>query len=310
MTTTKKPRRRSKQPRDLYAEVTDRVIAAIDEGTVPWRRPWTALSGIPARSLATGKPYRGINWMLTSMAGYESPWWLTYKQAAERGAQVRQGEHGTPVFLWKTAKIRLNTPEKRDRAKRDGLKIRTDHLGEYAEHFMARAYTVFNASQIDGLDPMLTPIGLVDEQPSWSVLERCERIVSGYENGPTILEGGPRACYTPSTDQVRMPDRGRFQNATDWYASLYHELAHSTGHSSRLDRLPTKATDHRGYAREELVAELAAAMLCAAAQIDSAPLTGRHAAYLDHWRKALSEDTRLLVIAAQRAQHAADHILA
>lgn len=310
MATTKKPRRRSKEPRDLYAEVTDKVIAAIDQGTVPWRKRWTALSGIPARSLATGKEYRGINWMLTGMAGYESMWWLTYKQATERGGQVRQGEHGTPIFLWKTAKVRLNTPEKRDRAIRDQLTIRTDEKGEYAEHFMARTYTVFNASQIDGLDPALTPTAHIDETPSWSTLERCEQIASGYQNGPLIAEGGPRAYYDPRADQVRMPDRGRFDNPTDWYATLYHELAHSTGHSSRLDRLPTRSDGQRGYAREELVAELAAAMLCAVARIDSPPLVEQHAAYLDNWRKALSEDKKLLVIAAQRAQRAADHILA
>ena len=94
-----------------------------------------------------------------------SPWWLTYKQATERGAQVRKGEHGTPVFLWKTAKIRLGTAEKRRRAEQDGLKIRRDAKGEYAEAFMARTYTVFNASQVDGLDPKLTPTALVDGGP-------------------------------------------------------------------------------------------------------------------------------------------------
>lgn len=309
MSATKKARRK-REPRDLYAEVTDRVIAALENGTVPWRCRWTALSGIPARNVVTGKPYRGINWLITSMAGYESPWWMTYKQAAARDAQVRQGERGTPVFLWKTAKIRLDTKEKRDRARQDGLTIRTDERGQYAEHFMARSYVVFNAHQIDGLDPELTPTGRPDGPRTWTELERCEQIVDGYVDGPTITNGGASAFYDPSTDQVTMPDPERFDNATDWYAVLYHELAHSTGHRSRLDRLnPSVNNDHRDYAREELVAELAAAMLCAAAEIDSAPLVEQHAAYLKSWQSALSEDKKLLVIAAQRAQRAADRIL-
>lgn len=309
MSATKKARRK-REPRDLYAEVTDRVISALENGTVPWRRPWTALSGSPARNVVTGKPYRGINWLITSMAGYESPWWMTYKQAADRDAQVRQGEHGTPVFLWKTAKIRLDTKEKRDRARQDRLTIRTDERGEYAEHFMARSYVVFNAHQIDGLDPALAPTGLPAEPRTWIELERCEQIVSNYIDGPAIANGGARAFYDPNTDQVTMPDPERFENATNWYAVLYHELAHSTGHRSRLDRLkPSVEGTHRDYAREELVAELAAAMLCATAQIDSAPLLEQHAAYLKSWQSALSQDKKLLVIAAQRAQHAADRIL-
>ena len=143
---------------------TARIIEQLEKGAAPWRRPWGGKFRWP-RNLTSLKPYRGINWMLTSMAGYESPWWLTYKQATERGAQVRKGEHGTPVFLWKTAKIRLGTAEKRRRAEQDGLKIRRDAKGEYAEAFMARTYTVFNASQVDGLDPKLTPTALVDGGP-------------------------------------------------------------------------------------------------------------------------------------------------
>lgn len=309
MAATKTARRR-KAPRDPYQQVTDRILAELEQGTVPWKKPWAALSGVPALSLATGKPYRGINWMLTSMAGYESPWWLTYNQAAERGAQVRKGEHGTPVFLWKTAKIRLNTAEKRRRAEQDGLKIRRDAKGEYAEAFMARTYTVFNASQVDGLDPKLTPTALADSGPEWSQIDRCEQVLKSYEGGPKILMGGTRAAYNLRTDLVRMPDQARFQQAGDWYATLFHELAHSTGHPNRLNR-PTAQTpgDHRAYAREELVAELAAAMLCAQAGIDSAPLVEQAAAYIESWQRSLKADNRLIVIAAQRAAKAADHIL-
>jgi len=251
MAATKTARRR-KAPRDPYQQVTDRILTELKQGTVPWKKPWAALSGVPALSLATGKPYRGINWMLTSTAGYESPWWLTYKQAAERGAQVRKGESGTPVFLWKTAKIRLNTAEKRRRAEQDGLKIRRDAKGEYAEAFMARTYTVFNASQVDGLDPKLTPTALAGSGPEWTQIERCEQRLRKYEGGPKILTGGTRAAYNLRTDLVRMPDQARFQQAADWYATLFHELAHSTGHTSTasqsLSSRPAAPTTGRGRA--------------------------------------------------------------
>jgi len=172
---------------------------------------------------------------------------------------------------------------------------------------LARHYVVFNAEQIDGLNDLTAPA----RDPRWRPEATAAAITAGYDHGPTIHEGGARAYYQPTSDRVQMPERGRFATASDWHATLFHELAHSTGHRDRLNRreLYSGRFGSPDYAREELTAELAAAMLCLAADIDSPPLTEQHAAYIDHWRKSIGADPRLVTTAAQRAQHAADHIL-
>ncbi len=296
---------------DAYKMATDAVLAAIDRGTVPWRMPWTQGPDAVPQNLASGRPYRGINVFLLAMAGYASPYWLTFKQAKTLGGMVRKGEKSTTAILWKQTKKRLKTPADVATAKANGDTIRKDEQGQYVLLILARTFALFNVAQIDGLQnvPEVEPI----EPSTWRPREAAEAISAGYQDGPTLDEGGSVASYNPTRDHVQMPDRGRFFEETAWHATLFHELAHSTGHATRLNRpdlVDPKATyGSVKYAREELTAEMAAAMLCAVAGIATEPMTAQHAAYLEHWAERIGEDPKLVVIAAQRAQKACDRIL-
>ncbi|MCK9250793.1 MAG: zincin-like metallopeptidase domain-containing protein [Solirubrobacteraceae bacterium] len=307
---TADPTPKTKRP-DAYQIATDAILAALDRGTIPWRKPWSEIPGRTPRNAITGRSYRGVNVLLLGMAGYDDPRWITFAQAKKAGGMVRKGEKSTPVLLWKRTRKRLKTDADVASARAEGRRIEADAQGRrYAVLFLARLFRVFNSAQVDGLD--LAPISKDEPMSEWEAVGTCDEIVRGYTDGPSIYEGGNSASYAPCRDHVQMPGRGQFSAATDWHATLFHELAHSTGHPSRLNRDDLTA-GHRfgtkGYAREELTAELAASMLCAVAGIDSAPLTERSAAYIDHWRQAISDDARLVVVAAQRAQRAADRIL-
>src|SRR5512132_1269624 len=292
--------------RDIYRESTEAVLAALERGTIPWRQPWSAQQGIPPRNAASGRPYRGLNFLHLALAGYESPWWLTFKQAKDRGACVRRGSHAMTIVKWTHSRRRVRD-EQAAQARAAGQRVERDEHGPYVRQIAVRHYVVFNAEQIDGVEE-LAP---APRDPTWQPGAQAAAITAGYQHAPIIAEGGSRAFYQPTTDHVQIPDRGRFASATDWHATLVHELAHSTGHRSRLDRrdLYAGTFGSPAYAREELTAELAAAMLCVAAGIDAAPLTEQHAAYIDHWRQSIGNDPRLVTTAAQRAQRATDRIL-
>jgi antirestriction protein ArdC len=300
--TSRPPARR----RDIYRESTDAVLASLERGTIPWRQPWSSEQGLPPRNVISGRPYRGINFLQLALAGYELPWWLTFKQASARGARVRKGQHGRTIVKWTTTRRNLDDAEAAT-ARANGQRVGHDEHGPYLQRVFARHYVVFNAEQVDSLDELTAPA----RDPRWRPEAAAAAITADYQLGPTIHEGGARAYYQPASDHVQMPDRGRFTAASDWHATLFHELAHSTGHRDRLNRreLYSGRFGSPDYAREELTAELAAAMICLAAGIDSPPLTEQHAAYIDHWRHTIVADPRLVTTAAQRAQHAADHIL-
>ena len=266
----------------VYEIVTERIVAALEAGVIPWRRPWTQT--LPPRNLASGKPYRGINVALLSLGDFGSPYWLTYRQATERGGHVRKGEKGSPVVFWK---ILEDTEDGEKRAP------------------LLRYYTVFNAEQCEGIEVPQAgrPIG-------FDPIAEAERILANLPtNSAPIRHGGDRACYHPTLDVIDMPARERFTQAAEYYCTTLHELVHSTGHSSRLDRRAVMAAEYpdhaTAYGREELVAEMGAAYLCAQAGILPATLDNS-AAYLGGWARTLRGDSRLVVQAAAAAQKAAD----
>ena len=230
--------------------------------------------------------------MRTWEEGFESDYWLTFKQAQSLGGQVRKGEKGSLVTFWK-----LYTTQ--DKA-----------TGEELNVPVLRHYTAFNATQVDGLQP---PDKVPNEpQKVFTPIARAQAIVDGYQAGPTTVHRGSLASYRPSEDQVQIPGPNRFETPESYYSTLFHELSHSTGHSSRLDRgldRDPKPFGSPDYSREELVAELSAAFLCATAGI-SPPVIEQSAAYLDGWIKVLKGDHRLVVAAAGAAQKSADRILA
>jgi len=282
----------------IYSMITDRIIAALDKGTVPWRKTWRGGSeGMPA-SLKSKKAYRGINTFVLTLQqqvmGYSSRYWLTFKQAKDLKGSVRKGEKGTPVIFWK-----LLRKEDKD-ATTGETKKRTIP--------MLRYYTVFNVEQCDGItcpEATTKPEGL-----QFNPIKACEDMVAGYHNAPTLQHVEQRAWYRPDSDTVNMPKSDTFESVEAYYSTLFHELAHSTGHKSRLDRDGIKSIGFGSelYSKEELVAEMSAAMLCGLCGIDNAAVIDNAVGYIAHWRSKLQDDPKLLICAAANAQKACDHV--
>ena len=293
----------AKRKPDVYQIITDQILKALDEGTVPWRKPWRGGSAGRPKSLATRKPYNGINVWLLSMsamsAGYESPYWTTYKKAQELGGQVRKGEKSTVAVFWKCYE-----------------KERTNDAGSIVkeEFWILRYYRLFNIDQCDNLNPDKLPVDAVpdaDEQELvFEPLDTCEQIVANMPKRPEMTHSNERrAYYRPSTDQVHMPDKQHFENEPMYYNVLFHELSHSTSHSTRLNRKESDLAAFGGcsYGKEELIAEFSACMLCGIAGIESATIENS-AAYIDSWTKAIKKDRKLVIQAASAGQKAADYI--
>ena len=293
MARTKKPRR------DVYQEVTDRILDALDQGTVPWRNPiLSSAAGFP-RNHSTDKPYRGINVFLlgtTAMCqGYRSAHWLTFKQAQAQGGNVRKGEKGSPIVFFK--QLEVDDQDKAGSGEEKKKRVP-----------MLKLYTVFNLEQIEGIEaPDIEPPPSEPVDP----LPIVQEVLDGYVLGPEIQTGGFRAYYRPTTDTVNVPEPHDFNSVQAHAATMFHELIHSTGHTRRLDRgLDTKLSPYGtwDYGKEELVAECGAAFLSAATGI--LPVTMENAtAYIDGWRKIIKGDKKLVVSAAAAAQRAVDHIL-
>ncbi len=288
--------------KDVYTRVTDRIIADLEQGVRPWMKPWSAdhAAGRIERPLRhNGTPYRGMNvlllWGEAVAKGYAAPIWMTFKQSVELGAHVRKGEHGSLV-------VYANSITRTDEA--SGGDTGTDGATE-REIFFMRGYTVFNVEQIEGLPAHYYA------QPE-NPLPLSERIGSADRfmtaTGATIRHGGNKAFYAPGPDLVQMPPFEAFKDKESYYATALHELTHWTNHKSRLDRsFEAKRFGDSGYAREELVAELGAAFLCADLGI-TPEIRDDHAAYLGHWLNVLKEDKRAIFSAAAHAQRAADFL--
>jgi antirestriction protein ArdC len=249
-------------------------------------------------SMTTGQPYRGVNVFLLGLAvaeeGYRSRYWGTYRQITQLGGQVRRGEQSTLVVFWKPVEI----------ADRDPL------TGELSAKQIPvlRYYRVFNATQADHLPDRFHSAPEQDTQ-----LRAPQAMLDGYLGGGPMLRhvAGDRAAYQPATDTIRLPLRSQFRSAEHYYATAFHEAAHSTGHPSRLDRPGIAAFDHFGsdrYAREELVAEMTSSVLCAETRIDNPELFDNSASYLAGWLAALNGDRTLVIAAAAQAQRACDLI--
>jgi antirestriction protein ArdC len=281
----------------LYDEVTARIIAELEAGRAPWVQPWGRPGGsgpgLPRNAL-TGRPYSGVNililWGAVIAGGWPSQGWLTFRQAIQAGGAVRKGERGTTVVY-------------ADRFTPETEKVRARETGDEARAvaFLKR-FTVFNIAQIDGLDRLAPdPAPLPDRE----LVPVAEHLIAA--SGVTFCIGGAQAYYSPSRDMVQVPPQPAFFAQIDYYRTALHELTHATGHVSRLDRDQSHAFGSRGYAREELIAELGSAFLCAALGIVP---TVRHADYLGAWLDVLREDARAIFRAASAASKAADWLLA
>ena len=282
---------------DVYSRVTDQIVAELEAGVRPWVQPWNAAhaAGEVSRPLRhNAMPYRGINvvllWLAALRQHFTCPLWMTYKQAAELGGQVRRGAKGSLVVYADTFTRRETGDDGQEQ--------------EVAVPFL-KSYTVFNAEQIDGLPAHYYAQA---EQPTHPVerIERAERFVAN--TGADIRHGGGMAYYAPAGDFVQMPPLASFRQAESYYATLCHELTHYTRHPSRLNRdFGRQRWGDEGYAMEELVAELGAAFLCADLGL-TLEIRDDHAAYIGSWLKVLKNDKRAVFTAAGHAQRAADFL--
>jgi antirestriction protein ArdC len=284
--------------RDVYSKITNRIVADLEQGVRPWMRPWSAehAAGKITRPLRhNGIPYKGINvimlWSAATMKGYACPLWLTFKQALELGGHVRKGETGELV-VYANRITRTETDDKGDESER--------------EIPFLKGYTVFNAEQCEGLPAHYAAKPLPPALPPLQRLEAADRFFAA--TGAEIRFGGTRAYYAEGSDHVQMPPFETFRDAESYAATLAHELTHWTKHDKRLARdMGRVKWGDAGYAREELVAELGAAFLCADLEI-TPEVREDHAAYIASWLKALQDDKRLIFSAAAHAQRAADYL--
>lgn len=288
-------------PSDAYDLVTARVIAALDRGTAPWRRPWHGLSGAPANAV-TNRAYRGVNVVLLGLSPFADHRWLTYRQAHALGATPRQGESPTEVVFWKL--VDLTKREEAAKDKETGEKPEA----ELRRFPLLRTYRVWNAEQVEGL--RLPPVAADREARLHERIPRAESVLRHMPGPPAVSEGQRSAWYAPAEDLVGVPALGAFHTPDAYYATLFHELGHATGHPARLDRRGVRGAVRFGsedYGMEELVAELASAFVCAAVGLDNS-LADNSAAYVQGWLRALRNDRKALVVAAARAQRAAEWI--
>ncbi len=292
-------RAKDRTPRDHYSEITEQIIAALEVGTPPWRQPWdNAKAGGPCmpQNAATGVRYRGINVLTLGMSPLAfmtgDPRWATYKQAQERGWQVKKGAHGVTGFFYKRIEA-----DRTDNAGPDE--------GEGGKWFpLLRSFTLFHASQIEGI-PSYLPL-TVAEAP-WRAPDSAETIV---RNSRAIIRiGGERAFYSPSTDHIQMPPQRAFRSPAAWASVQLHELSHWSGIGTRLNRDLSGSFGSADYAREELRAEIGQVMICAELGIPECDFTNG-AAYVAHWVSKLRDDKKEIFRAAAYAQRIADFLLA
>jgi antirestriction protein ArdC len=284
--------------RDIYAEVTAKIIGELEEGRLPWVQPWGRTGSVnPSlpRNALSGRSYSGVNvlilWGAVIEHGYPSQSWMTFRQALDAGGNVRKGERGTTIVY-------------ADRFTPEAEKERARTAGEDAKAIpFLKRFTVFNVAQCDGLRPGLAadPAPLPERQ----IVPVAEEVIAA--SGVDFRIGGTSAFYVPAHDFVQVPPQPAFYEQINYYRTSLHELTHATGHHSRLNRNILNSFGSKDYAREELVAEMGSAFLCAALGI--AP-TVRHADYIGSWLEVLREDNRAIFRAASAASKAADWLLA
>jgi antirestriction protein ArdC len=284
---------------DIYTRITDQIIRILESGVKPWIQPWHAAhaAGFVSRPLRhNGQPYAGINvltlWASAMERGYAAPIWMTFKQALELGAAVRKGEKGSPV-------VYASSIQRNERDEKTGEDVERDIP-------FLKAYTVFNVEQIDGLPAHYTAKPADAPRNPDARLANVDAFFAAL--GADVRHAGSTAFYAPGPDYIQLPAFESFLSAEGYYATLGHECVHWTRHKSRLDRdFGQKRFGDEFYAREELVAELGAAFLCADLGIACEDRED-HAAYIGHWLSALKNDKRCIFAAAAHAQRAVDFL--
>lgn len=276
---------------DIYSAVTDRIIEQLENGIIPWHKPWTGIAS-GAISGTTGKPYSLLNQMLLGKPGE----WYTYNQIQKLGGRVRKGEKSSMVVFWKQTPIKEEDPA----------------TGEKVERMipMLKYFNVFHFDQTEGIERKIIDPEAIDPATD----STADAIIADYiQRSGVKMEHrkGDEAFYSPSADRVVLPLREQFQSMAEYYSTAFHELTHSTGHSSRLDRISRRAFfGNEEYSREELVAEIGAAALLNHCGIETGSSFRNSAAYIQSWLRALRNDKKLIVSASGAAAKAFDLITA
>lgn len=273
---------------DIYAEITSRIMEQLEGGIIPWQKPWFCGSSASAISHTTGKPYSLLNQMLLGRAGE----YVTFKQCQAEGGKVKKGSKASMVVFWKW------------------LEVEDEETGEKKDVPFLRYYNVFHIDDCEGLAARFT----AEEQPQGAEAdEQAEKMIAAYLSRSGVKMNhvrGNRAFYSPYDDAITIPELEQFAEVAEYYSTAFHEMTHSTGHSSRLNRL--NGTAHFGneeYSKEELVAEIGAAALVNLAGLETAKSFRNSAAYIQSWLKALADDKRFIVSAAGKAEKAVNLIL-
>jgi len=295
---------------DVYTKITNDVIALMEEGQVAWRKPWKYAGITRHQNFKSKSPYRGINAFITYATamtkGFESPYWLTYKQSTELGGVVKKGSKSTSVVFY--TKVWFNKAKQVVKQPKGVSDAEMEAKG--CKKFLSpKYYNVFNLDQIEGIEWSVDS----EDYNHNEIIEKAEQIINEMPNKPTytIIES-EGAYYRPITDEINMPLLEQFDNTDSYYSTFFHEMIHSTGHDSRLKRegiVEMNGFGSETYSKEELIAELGSCFLCAETgilpqQIDNAT------AYINHWIKQLKDDKKLIWKASQDAQKAVDYIIA
>ena len=272
---------------DIYSEVTARIIAQIENGVIPWQKPWVACG--KAISRTTGKPYSLLNQMLLGRPGE----YLTFKQCQEAGGKVKKGEKAQMVVFWKW------------------IETEDEETGEKKEVPFFRYYNVFHIDQCEGITAKHTTETAFPDGAAAD--EAARAIIADYlkrENVKLQHQEGDRAFYRPGTDEIVLPLMKQFRSTAEYYSTAFHEITHSTGHEKRLNRLTHAAFfSTEDYSKEELVAEIGAAALVSHAGLETSSSFRNNAAYIQNWLSVLKDDKRFIVSAAGKAEKAVQLIL-
>ena len=272
---------------DIYKEITDRIIAQMENGIIPWQKPWIAGSTTAAISHTTGKPYSLLNQMLLGRAGE----YATFKQIQAAGGRVRKGEKASMIVFWKW------------------MTVKDEESNEEKEVPFLRYYNVFHISQCEGMSAKhAKPLPEAAEPDA-----AAEAIIATYcsKSGVRLNhQDGDRAYYSPASDGITLPRRQQFKDTAEYYSTAFHELTHSAGHASRLNRLEKVAFfGSEAYSKEELVAEIGASALVNYVGLETANSFRNSAAYVQNWLSVLKNDKRFIVSASGKAEKAVNLIL-
>jgi antirestriction protein ArdC len=287
-----------KNSKSVYEIVNERIFTELENGVIPWRKPWVNFDNegnfIAPQNFVTGKPYRGFNYILL-LNLFPEPHYLTFKQIRDLGGKLIKGSQSIPIIFWKPYVV--------DEINSEGETISK-------QKFFLRYYSVFNITQTEGIEYKASVVK-VSKDNDFNAVARAEKILSDFSDKPSISHHSDSAYYSPGVDRVSMPCKESFHSSDGYYATLFHELSHSTGHTKRLSRKgvtdPVNFGSHN-YSKEELIAEFSAAYLCSFSGIQHATIENS-AAYIQSWLLALKDDSRMLVNASSQGQKSCDYIL-